>query len=676
MAYGYTSIELYTIDDSGAQVRPTQTYLPLPADPPTTLTIGEKVRLAIQVRNDSGTFQDGDVFVFNARLFARIFPSTKPPFGFGWRIDIRDIGGGVLDGFPTLVSNIATVTNVDSQKNYSLQNFVFSVGNTFMDFEFDFYVTTDLAAWIGEIVVSNESRFLNSTPQNPNVLNNNSACSYVYSGAFVELFMYEADNNLDPVPFGDPTVRDTVNNPGLDSFAIPVSTKWYDEKVGGLSNWVTSTTKEDNFLSVFRVSGGGLTNITDISHKDNPFQSTATISNFDVLDNRLIVDGSMDVHIEISSPSANLYSHVLAILIKVDDVVDSTDFLAAYQSNIALIPKLDAATAWINGEVFGTPSAWNAAANVLTIDYKLDGTKLDPNATYQIITIAIDDATNYSSSHITPQLNPSLYSISLPTSITGKIQTYNNEFVNVNDLSIANFERVRVVIEVDATGYPNFATELDQIRLKSTLLGQNTETSSYRFATGQTSGVYEIEVVDAAPIYTISAVIRGYYNTAATPLQSFHEWELVFESAGIGGVEEVVIKFEQRLKHRRDDTTRLNGFRVLDYDDFQIAVLTEKSFICTDDDRVVIEVEKNGLPNMNLIAMFIPANPTSQPRDSVEEEESYASAYLDQLSSGFLDSVDVDFAAQLDPNKAYYVLNTSTLQQGTTYYVEALCYDI
>ena len=79
---------------------------------------------------------------------------------------------------------------------------------------------------------------------------------------------------------------------------------------------------------------------------------------------------------------------------------------------------------------------------------------------------------------------------------------------------------------------------------------------------------------------------------------------------------------------------------------------------------------------MNLLAMFIQAPPISQPKDNIEEEESYVSPYLPQLSSGFLEDVDVSFTTQLDPDKAYFVLDTSTLQQGGEYYVEALTYNI
>jgi hypothetical protein len=69
MSYTYLGATLYTIDDGGVQIRPTKTYLPTPASPQSTVSVGEKLRLTMQVRKSPGTFADGEIFVFNARLF-------------------------------------------------------------------------------------------------------------------------------------------------------------------------------------------------------------------------------------------------------------------------------------------------------------------------------------------------------------------------------------------------------------------------------------------------------------------------------------------------------------------------------------------------------------------------------------------------------------------------------
>ena len=579
MSYTYLGATLYTIDDSGIQIRPTKTYLPTPASPQSTVSVGEKLRLTLQIRKSPGAFIGGEIFVFNARLFGDPSQNPTPPLlGNGWRIDITDNGG--LVGVSTLVTSLSTTANNNPQQNLSLQNISFISTNTIMVFDFEFLVTIDIAEWIGAVVVNNGSRLTRTTIQNPNELNNNSASSFSRVDSIVELFFYEADNQLNPITFADPIAR-TLADPQLDTFSIPISTKYYDDKVGGGSNWVTSTTKDDNFLEVVEVSGGNITNSVGVSHKSNPFKSSAVLANFDIADNKLVRDVSMDVHIEINSPEPlNSYTHIIATLIRVDNVVDSVDFLTAYQSNIALIPKLDATTTWINGEAFGTPSSWGVAAGVLSIDFKLDGTKLDPTGTYQIVILTVENNEDYSSSHITPPLDPKLAPIQLPTSIVGVIETYNNQFTNINDVSIANFERVKLRLEVDATAYPNFATELSSIKVFSILPGQLGEISSFRYPIGPGSGPLQIVVGGAYPNFTFEVDIRGCYNPSSiTPLESLHQWELVFEVNGIFGVEEVSIKFLQLLKHRGDDIVRIDGFRILDYADFQIGTLTEKKYI-------------------------------------------------------------------------------------------------
>ena len=265
MALTYTSVELYTIDDSGLQIRPTKTYLPTPADPQTTMSIGEKIRLSITINKSAPGVRVGDIFVFNARLFGTTSNNPTPILtGAGWKIEI---GGGLVPSV-TLVTQLATAANNDPQQNYTIQNVI--VAGQDLSFDFEFYVTTDIAEWIGAVSSANESRWLKDTPLNGNNLILNASNSYSSLASFLEISFYESDSNLQPLTFQDPIARDT-NAPQLDTFSIPVATKWYDERVGGNSNWVGATAaKDDNYLQLLTISGGNVTNATSQTHKANP----------------------------------------------------------------------------------------------------------------------------------------------------------------------------------------------------------------------------------------------------------------------------------------------------------------------------------------------------------------------------------------------------------------------
>ena len=133
--------------------------------------------------------------------------------------------------------------------------------------------------------------------------------------------------------------------------------------------------------------------------------------------------------------------------------------------------------------------------------------------------------------------------------------------------------------------------------------------------------------------------------------------------------------FEQRLTISALDAARIVGFKLLDYSDFQISVFTYINQLCQDDDKVVIEVEKSGVPDAKLVALFLTSNPNIQPQIGVEEEETFASATtLPITTSVLLEDVEATFI----DNKAYYVIDLTQLQQlqGSIYYFGALIYNI
>lgn len=693
MGYTYTIVELESIDETGANIRPVKSYVPVvPAR--TSISIGEKLRLTLQIGSSPQKFQQGQIFCLNLKLFSS--PTdirSLIPQGFGWKIQIEAGSGGLVAQ--------ASMPFDAANRNFTINSVGLSSADRFLDIEMDFFVTADLHDWAVKEFINNNKRLLRNSFTSDFDLYNTKSSAFNREDSYIEIAIFECDDNLQPFSIltpspQDPIVRDAAATQ-FETFAINCSCKWYDENEGAQNQWVSTTDKADNFLQSININADQLLDVTDIEHRGYPHYYRDTMRNFifDAETTQLVVNvqgttlaKKNAVNIVIDTPNIGTFSQLIMYLIRIDRENDAVNFVDSYMLDAATIPKAQPAVATINGGVFETPSAWGTAGGLTTIDFIMNGEFLQAGGEYHLVALLYDDASDFSSAHVSPPLSASLAQIPTIPTITGIISTYKQDHVNVNDLSVTNFERVKLRIEVDGNPYglTAFQQELRQVRLKSTLLGQNTTQTSTNFqfflTNGTTSGVGnpEINVIDlGGGVWAFEVTLRSYY-TALGILQSFHEWELVFELSGFNQPEEVVLKFEQRLRHRPVDNVRLPAMRILDYADFQIGTLTEKFFICTDDERIVIETTKNGVPDANQIAILLTQNPANSLTSSVNnqdvvEEDPYV-GNLPLLTSVIIEDVDPLFSSQLDPDKAYWVLVVDGFSQAGSWFVETLIYDV
>ena len=69
MPYFYTNIDLETIDSTGANLRPVKNYIPGPVPPRVDISMGELLRLTIEVQKSTPgapRFGAGQFFGFNS----------------------------------------------------------------------------------------------------------------------------------------------------------------------------------------------------------------------------------------------------------------------------------------------------------------------------------------------------------------------------------------------------------------------------------------------------------------------------------------------------------------------------------------------------------------------------------------------------------------------------------
>ncbi len=698
MPYTYTVVTLESIAPDGSNIRPVKAFLP--AAPATTpeFSIGELVRMELEVFATTGgsKFRAGEQFCFNILMFSapgdihHFIPKSR-----GWLIKIRQGAGGIVADW-----NLATGGQREPvDKNFSINSISFAPNERTIFLQFDFYITQDVQDWIGFGTITNTQRWRQNQPLAPDVLDNSTESAFKRLESYMEIAFFQCDSNLLPFNLTGPTSNDPIArdpaNPQYETFAIKLGLKWYDQIVGAQNDWVSTTAKADNWLKSITINAGNYTTpITEVIHKGYPAEYENTPRNFifdrdGVSTTQLVINNAGDttaqknnVTIVIGSPNLTDYTRVIVQLIRVGEANDGVDFTESYQLQAASIPKLFPGVSVLEGAI-ETPSDWVVAAGELTLDFILNGEKLEAGADYQIIVLLYknDGGDDFSSSTGGfGTMTTSAANVELPT-VEGFIDTYNNSFgPGINDVSIASFERIKLRLVVDSNPYgaAAFLTDLQGIRLSSVLLGQTVaDISSSSFPSGvPTANPRVITITDlGAGIWEFAAEFRGYY-AATVPGRSFHNWEFIFNPVG-PNQQSWIGRFEQRLTHRIEDTVRIPAMRVLEFGVFP-GTLSEKIYICENlDTKVVIEVEKNGLPNANLIAMILNDTPTLQPPGvipSVDEEESYASAFLPTLTSTHISQVDAAFSTQLDPDKAYFVVDVDFLT--TQKYFNALIYNI
>ena len=689
MPYFYTQMDLESIDSSGANIRPVKDYIAgTPAQVP--ISIGERLRLTIGITKTAPPvprFRDGQIFGFNIKLFSDQVPSLAPE-GTGWRITLKQ----------TALSGLVATAILDTggreanDQNFTIQSVAFSGSDSIMTIVFDFFVTSDIADWIGFNLITeqlNTNRWTRSNRSSDDDLDNSQQTAFRNLQSWIEVSVWESDEDMNRFTSGggtpqDAIVRDALNQQN-ETFFMEVGCKWYDQIIGANNEWNTITAKDDNWLKSVNIVSGNLGTITQIDQKGYPFDYDSVDRNFTfdigesttqmVINNKgdLTVDKN-NVTIVIGSPVYADYTNVICHLIRTDAPTEIANFTKTYQLATSNIPKVFPGVSILDGPL-ETPSSWSVAAGELTINFVINGEKLQTGGTYHMIFVLYknDLGQDFSSSHIAPSTATSLASVGVPT-VTGFIETYNNIYgPTINDLSVANFERVKLGIIIDSNPYgpaATFENDLVAIRLRSILLGQNATLSDVTFPNGVPGpGQPIIQLVDlGGGFWEASATFRSYYAATVTG-QSFHTWELVFHPQGFN-LQNWTGKFEQILRHRPDDLIRLPNMRILDAGPFPGA-LVEKDFICENvDEFVVVEVEKNGAPDANFIAMILQSQPnflTPTILPAIEEEESYA-GNLPQLSSTQITQVDAAFSTQLDPDKAYYTVRVLDLSSGKLLY--------
>ena len=682
MGYEYNAVALnHRVDNS------TTSYSNNVLNSEGVIAFGELCQVVYTITHTSAAakFTVGRSFVFNPCLFAATQYSVPLIFAEGYLLEV----GGVAGALTVAVRTIGFTANSVSNQNLTLSATIAATDKT-MTITHTFYATADVKSYLGQNYVGNQIKLQNSDVGTAQF---SVAGSNIYSlnDCYLEAMMYEADTTtFQPRNVGglyaDPYVRDTTN-PSRKQLSRLFKGKFFDNEVGNIQAFTSAPLTFDyNQLTGFKIADQATLNVLyQVSRKVSPYIDAFIDNNFNVIAGNspsIQVNTLNNISFSIQEGSVLPFVCNAAALTLIDCTATNFNntqlFTLEYKLDRAKITVSNPTPApnWLNGgtSVFGTPTTFSTGASTV-VSCVVDGSKLIANHQYRFLIQIYDSAAKIISTHVSPAFIVADLEETLRPVITGNIETLNDAW-NGNQVTLAPYERVKMSINCDATAYPNFTTDLQKVKLTSVYGDGTTVVSTYDFGTGIATGLPLIAYTNAAPNHLFECEFRPYCYGLLAAHNSTHTWELKsLRTMSNGSQFTDLTSFEQRLTVSALDAARIVNLKLLDYSDFQVAVFTYINQLCQDDDKVVVEVEKSGIPDAKLVALFLTSNPNIQPQIGVEEEETFASATtLPITTSVFLEDVEATFI----DDKAYYVIDLTQLQQlqGSIYYFGALIYNI
>ena len=652
------------------------------------IAFGELCQLVYTLKHTSAgaKFTTGRSFVYNPCFFTATQYANAFTFAEGYLLEI----GGAAGALTVTVRTIGFTASSPSNQNLTVTATINGT-DKIMTITHTFYAGADMKSYLGQNYVGNEFRLQNSDVGTP-IFSVSGSNIYSLNTNYLECLMYEADTvtfqpRMTGGLYADPYVRDT-SNPSKKQLSRLFKGKFFDNEVGNTQAFTGAPLSFDynqleNFEIRDTVTGNVLFLLTRFS---DPLLDSSIDNNFFLASGNsasIQLNAWNDIKIKIQQGTIDTMTPTEVALTLLDCTTtnfrNAQTFPLEYKLDRAKIPLADATATpnWLNTgtSFFGTPCAVTLGGTQIEIDCVSDGSKLVAQHQYRILAQVYDSALKLISTHVSPAFIVADLEETLRPTIVGTIETLNDSW-NGNQVTLAPYERVKLSINCDDTAYPNFTTDLQKVKLTSVYADGTSVVSTYDFGTGIATGLPLISYTNSSPNHIFDCEFRPYCYGLIAAHNSTHTWELKsLRTMSNGSQFTDLTSFEQRLTVSALDVARIVALRLLDYSDFQIAVFTYINQLCQDDDKVVIEVEKSGVPDAKLVALFLTSNPNIQPQIGVEEEETFASATtLPITTSVLLEDVEATFI----DNKAYYVIDLTQLQQlqGSIYYFGALIYNI
>lgn len=639
---------------------------------------GEYMNLRVEFTR-TNNFVSGQTFLFNPCFFAPQQYAPSLPNQRGWVIEILSTGGG--GSFLTSL-NLSGFVPEFLERNYRIN--VSLISNKRIRIDLEFYAVQDLFRYLQGVGLSNRELLQTSgigqqitELAQPNVYSQNS---------FLEFLLVEVDTNLIPdatSPDADPYVRSPLN-PAQKSFSRPVQGRFIDNDTLNSQAYLGTALSKNNLRSV-AVDAGGITKITDFNRLAFPVLSPVNDVNLppEIVDgdskDRLMLSVPNEVQMVFNCPTL-VPNRVLVHLLRVDDgaLVGAQNFVTEYEIELAEIPASNATPFpnFINGSRISTPASFAISGTVVTVEFVIDGSQLTPNAEYRIWTGLYNSAGRFVSSHLTPPMRANLKAPPTLT-ITGANRSYKAAFSG-NDTVMTTLARHSPLLVLDSSTYTgvSFANELKTVSFVCEYGGQIVAQGEYDFQAQSSTSTPQISLQVLGAFYSFSFVDRLPFNNTGSNQTLTITWKIDFEYTEItGSLQQLQYQFEQVVRVRTLNVSRITAVEFLDYTDWLASIETPVFQLCDDNNFVVVKVTKSGAPDANLIALVLigaAQNSTNPP--TIYEAESWISpVLLPQLSTPIIPTVEASFGDDF----AYFVVDTRYLPSNNLFNaVGAIIYDI
>ena len=687
MGYSYSNFQIKNVDSQGNDLIPAQNLTIIPFPSPTVILnacIGNRIILSFNLDAFGG-----DTFI-NKKIRVNISPflgndqSNALDFGFE---SIGFIDPALTDGF--FIGNGTQFSNPLVEKNINAK--FRRVSNVQAFIEVEFFMTCDIAKFLATGgTTSTLDRFLKAITNQPNLINGGSA---VYNqqkelGLKVRVFNNNTSfisNVLNQIN-GDPVIKIPFQGRFYNSFTLNNTSNTRYLKA------ITATTPTQLLLSLPNVlsasaSGPQLVN----QNIDSTFLiASNSVSPTEKNTFSVIFEG-------LANPSTTpnpATTDIRILLIKVDPISNTTDFITDLKLKESIIPSLDASTTQLDGAIF-TPSSWSdAAGNTTVLSFDLDGAFLELGATYRIIFNLYDSANSQTTTHISPEFSAN-YTLPVIPNIEGFISTYNKEYTGNQLSNVAPHSRFKSKLIIDKTDYNtklsnlglsgSFDDYLSRIKCELTAIGIGDvdQIGEYKPNTlapplDNTIITNNFKVISDTSTELIVECIFRVEEEKAGQSQDIR-WFIEFNQIDVsGGFVPVSIRFFQEISfgdfENDKATPLLVNANVYDSELYP----TEKVLIndICNKDNIIVEVERDSVllaGAVNFAATIYPADSSGNTTvSSIEEREDWtpATQQLEQLFSPKIGPVEISFVGDF----AFFKVNVLQLTIDQLYFITGLAY--
>jgi hypothetical protein len=687
MGYTYANFQIRNVDSLGNNLL---TPKPLTIAPftPTIVqnaSIGNRLILSFNLNRFAGDNFNNKKIRVNISPFSGNDLSSALDFGFE---SVGFIDGVLTEGI--FVGSSSPFSNPLTERNLKAR--FQRVSNTTAFIEIEFYLTADVAKFIGTGGgnVSTLARFLKCILNQPDLVNSGGSA-----------YQQQKEFGLKSRVFNNNTgfIENVVNQVNGDPvIKIPFETRWYN-------SYLLGVTKDCRFLKRLEVTtpnqlAANAPLAAQVTATNPAPLGTNLDSSFVVSANQLEVGAKNSVFIQFDglfNPSVSpnpATTDIRVLLLRVNPVSNTTDFITDLDLKDSVIPFNQPAVGQLDGAIF-TPSSWaDIGVNQTNLQFVIDGAFLQLGETYRILVNIYDSANDETTTHLTPELVAN-YTPPITPTIDGFISTYNQEF-DGNDLSgIAPHSRFKSRLVIDKVAYNSqlaalglsgsFDSALTLIKaiLSSTGLGDAEQIEEFKPNTLTpplnneiiTAGF--VVVSDMATEINVEAYFRADEEKAGQSVEV--RWFVEFDQPTVQNNANVVIQFFQdvTIEPFENDEAAPVLISAKVYDAALYPTNKVEVFDICDKAEVVVEVEKDSAllsGSVNFAATIYPADEFGNTSiNSIEEQEDWAPAVvqLPLLTSPKLEDVDIAFAGDF----AAFKVNVLQLTQNQRFWITALAYE-